>query len=407
MDVLERAAPVADLSDPLPIPARGLEEVLRSWSGRGQLWQALAACGDQVAERRWDSADVRARAHRILFAQLEPFLAHWPADPRRWIDAIPPRMTRSRIDAGRPLSGTDWRATRRLGWPPQRFVSRPPRRHDDDLLTQALAWTMRTLDPVYRDAAPPVAEEERLARARCEVGLGLLAAPALADLEGARPGHADLRGIRGVGPPWSDLAAVASRLLTLDADLERLAWEVVAPDPELSWRLFHLAVLGEVLHGLRTSGARVLSLAPLGGSSGGPAFSVIDSEGEEWDLWFEAAGAWGYYGQREPYRQLAAGVRGAGSALGCDIMLIQPGRRALLVECKYSANGSVVARDGYLQALAYATEANEMCPAVTAAVVGPATVVTAPGWASTLSGLIGMLSPEQIPELIEHCLRGE
>lgn len=377
------------------------------WTGSGQLWQALAACGDQVAERRWDFADVRGRAHRILFAQLEPLLGRWPTDPHHWIEAIPPATTRFRVDAERPLSGTDWRATRRLGWPPKRFVSRPPRRQEDDLSTRVLIWTLRRLAAVYPDAAPAVSAEERSVRLRCEVGLGLLGEPSLAELDAGGPGYADLRGVRSMGPPWTYLADVAKRLLALEADLERLAWEVIAPDPELAWRLFHLAVLGEVLHSLRTSGARVVSLGPLGASARGPDFAVVDSEGEGWDLWFEAAGAWRHYGCAEPYREVSRGVEGAGAALGCDIMLVQPDRRALLIECKYSANGSVVARGGYLQALAYATEANELCPAVTAAVVGPATVVTEPGWANTLSGLVGMLSPAQVPELIEHCLRGE
>jgi len=407
MDVLDGSASLAGLSGLPPIPERGIEEVLRSWSGRGQLFEALAACQDPVAERRWDHADVRARAHRILFAQLEPQIARWPVDPRRWIDAIPPAVSRSRVRADRPLSGTDWRATRRLGWPPQHFVGRRPQRQLDDLLVEVLVWVLHQLDLVRRDAAAPVTAAERAARDRCEVALSLLSEPSLADLEADRPGHADLRGVRSIGSPWSELADVASKLVALETDLERLALELIAPDPDFAWRLFHLGVLGEVLHSLRTSGARVTSLFPLGASVHGPAFAVVDSEGEEWDLWFEAAGAWSHYDREEPYKKVAAGIDGAGSALGCDVMLAQPGRRALLIECKYSNSGSVVARGGYLQALAYATEASEICAAVTAVVVGPVGVVGSPGWADTLPGLIGIISPAQLPELLEHCLRGE
>lgn len=407
MGVPEPTTPLAGLSPLPPIPERGLEEVLRSWSGSGQLWAALAACKDPIAERSWDAVDVRARAHRILFSQLAPLIARWPRDLGRWMEALPPELVRSRVHAERPHSGMDWRATRRLGWPPAEFVSRPPRRRNDNLLAQVLIWTLRRLLLVSADAATPATDQERLAYDRATAAFGLLAEASLAGLDTSRPGFADLRGVRAVGQPWTDLALVAKRLLLLDSELERLAWEVVAPDPDLAWRLFHLGVLGEVLHSLRTSGARVTSLRPLGASVPGPAFAVLDSDEEAWDLWFEAGGIWRYYECQEPYQEVSRGVLGAGSALGCDVMLVQPSRRALLIECKYSQSGSVVARAGYLQALAYATEANELCPAVTSAVVGPSDVVTAPGWTTTLSGLVGMLNPDDIPLLIEHCMRAE
>jgi hypothetical protein len=377
------------------------------WSGSGQLFDALAACHDPVAQRRWDKTDITARAERILFAHLEPLLARWPANPRGWLDAIPPMNERSRVVVDRPLSGTDWRSTMRLGWPPPGFISRPPSRRNDDLLVDVLVWTLRQMVSVRKNAASPTSIWQRSVRDRCDVGLGMLVNHAFLGVEGGRPGRADLRGVRSVGAPWSDLAEVASRLVALEADLELLALELVAPDPSLAWRLFHLAVLGEVLHSLRTSGAQVASLRPLGASKSGPAFSVTDCDGEEWDLWFEAAGAWSYYEREEPYKNAAAGVAGAGSALGCDLMLAQLDRRALLIECKYSSEGSVVARGGYLQALAYAAEASEMSGAVTSVVVGPEGVVESPGWTDALPGLIGIISPAQLPELLEHCLRPE
>lgn len=407
MDVPARSTSFADLNGGPPIPARGIEEVLALWSGSGQLFDALAACDDPIAQRRWDQSDIRARAERVLFAHLEPLLARWPVNPRGWLDAIPPMNERSRILVDRPLSGTDWRSTMRLGWPPQGFVSRPPRRRNDDLLVDVLAWTLRQMVSVRDHAALPLSAWERSVRSRCDVGLGMLIEHPFLDVDGSRPGRADLRGVRSVGSPWSDLAEVAGRLVALEADLGLLALELVAPDPSLAWRLFHLAVLGEVLHSLRTSGAQVTSLRPLGASGSGPAFSVTDSDGEEWDLWFEAAGAWSYYEREEPYKRAAAGVAGAGSALGCDLMLAQLDHRALLIECKYSIDGSIVARGGYLQALAYAAEANEMCGAVTSVVVGPEGVVETPGWTDALPGLIGIISPAQLPELLEHCLRGE
>jgi hypothetical protein len=131
---------------------------------------------------------------------------------------------------------------------------------------------------------------------------------------------------------------------------------------------------------------------------------VTDAQDREWDLWFEAAGAWSFYEVEESYPQAAAGVPGAGTALGTDLMLIRPGERALLIECQHSWNPSVVARGGYLQALAYATEAFELAPPLTSVVVGPEGVVHESGWATTMVGLIGIVPPNDIPALIEHVL---
>jgi hypothetical protein len=185
--------------------------------------------------------------------------------------------------------------------------------------------------------------------------------------------------------------------------LAELALEVVAPFDDLSGRLFHLAVLGEVLHALRTCGATIVSRHPLGDASPGPAYLVTDANDRQWDLWFEAAGAWKYYDVEESYPQAAAGVPGAGSALGTDLMLI-PQESALLLECKHSWKPAVVARDGYLQALAYATEAFELAPQLTSVVVGPQGVVQTSGWADTMVGLVGIIAPDDIPPLIEHAL---
>src|SRR4051794_8590880 len=81
------------------IPQRGLDEVLRTWSGQGQLWDALAAAKDPVAEREWSTADIRRRAHRVAFQQLEPLLARWPASRRAWVEALPAVSERRRVIA--------------------------------------------------------------------------------------------------------------------------------------------------------------------------------------------------------------------------------------------------------------------------------------------------------------------
>jgi hypothetical protein len=206
--------------------------------------------------------------------------------------------------------------------------------------------------------------------------------------------------------PWRSVVPVARELRTLTgAGLLELAERVIAPDPELAWRLFHLAVLGELLHALRTSGAQVVSLRPLGDAARGPAYTVVDADRRTWDLWFEAAGAWKRYGRDSPYVAAAAGVPGAGQPIGTDLMLVRPNDRALLIECKYSWNPAVVARGGYEQVVAYATEAHEFAPGhVSAVVVGPADVVRSIGYADTLAGPVGIIPPESIAAVVENAL---
>lgn len=254
----------------------------------------------------------------------------------------------------------------------------------------------------------PVAPEQLVARHRLGVAVSLLEVEPIASSVPAVPSPTDLVAVRAAGRPWRSLVPVAQELRALSSSgLLELAQRVVAPDGELAWRLFHLAILGELLHALRTSGARVTSLRPLGDALSGPAFEVVDADGRQWDLWFEAAGAWSRYGRPSPYVQAAAGVPGAGQPIGTDLMLVRPDERALLIECKFSWNPAVVARGGYEQTVAYATEAHEYAPGnVSAVVVGPSGVVEGVGYADTLAGPVGIVPPEAIPAVVENALSG-
>jgi hypothetical protein len=49
------------------MPERGLAETCSMWAGQGQLWRALAAAEDPVAERDWTPPDLEHRALRILY----------------------------------------------------------------------------------------------------------------------------------------------------------------------------------------------------------------------------------------------------------------------------------------------------------------------------------------------------
>jgi hypothetical protein len=245
-----------------------------------------------------------------------------------------------------------------------------------------------------------------VARERLEVALSLLSDEPLVSVAGAVPAPTDLNAMRAAGMPWRTLVPIAHELRGLTgAGLLELAERIIAPDPDLAWRLYHLAVLGELLHALRAAGAHVTSQRPLGDAAAGPAYVVVDADAREWDLWFEAAGAWRRYGRVSPYTLAAVGVPGAGQPIGTDLMLARPGERALLIECKYSLNPAVVARGGYEQVLAYATEAHEFAPDnVTAVVIGPAGVVEHAGYTDTLAGPVAIAPPESIPAIVQDAM---
>lgn len=407
MDIHPRDAPGVELNRNLTIPRRGLVETLRAWSGQGQLWAALAATNDEVAEREWTPDMIRRRANRVLFERLHHVIARWPADQRVWLEALPAAIETSVRHSAAPLPGTSWTSTRMQGWPPRRFVVRSRERVPETVLSTVTRWILEALLPVVHDAGAPSSASQRKAHDRALRALSLMRAVPLDGVTSAKPTSVDLRAIETEGYPWNLLPPVAAALLDAQrpAVIADLAITAVAPYPHLAWRLFQLAVLGEVLHGLRTAGARVVSNHPLGDSVPGPSHTVYDAENRKWDLWFEAAGAWKYYRYDEPYRQAAAGVPGAGAALGTDLMLARPGERALLIECKYSANPRVVAQ-GYLQTLAYAAEACDLAGgSVTAVVVGPDEVVSREhGWADTLAGPISIVAPGTVPLLIENAL---
>jgi len=345
-----------------PVPADGLSQVLSGWSGQGQLLEALAAvAGDEPIERRWTARDIRRRAHRVFFAELLPDIAQLPATQRAWADAIPAASTATREIVSTPAARVDWAATSRLGWPPRSFAVRRRARTPEELLTRCLVWALDHLDD-------PVAGQLAAARGARTIDAVALAAP-------ERPDRHDLSGLRHAGRPWRTVAAIAARLITPDRNIDELAARLIAPDEALRWRLFHLAVLGELLLGLRDTGMRLTSLRPLSAATTGPVYQGLILGGPQVEIWFEAAGVWAFSSLPSPYREATAGLDGAGArSLGPDLLLVS-GDRALIVECKYSASGAYVAT-GYEQILAYAAELQGVvAPTVEAVLVGPDGVV--------------------------------
>jgi hypothetical protein len=276
----------------------------------------------------------------------------------------------------------------------------------DELLVTTLAWTLEELALVRRDATELAPDVDLPVRRPLDVALGLLRHSLLASAPRISPTPADRAAVKASGPPWRTVAALAAELRRIEeAHLDELARRLVFPDDRLRARLFQLAVLGQILAAVEAAGAKVVSQRPLSGAAPRPAYDIRDALGRVWHLWFEAAGIWGHYRKRSPYVQASAGVLGENHPLGADLLLLLPGQRALVVECKYSANRQYVSRGGYHQAVTYATETiTHLASSVTAVVVGPDGVVSAPGFAPTAAGTVGIVPPSGLPALVNSVL---
>ncbi|MFL6238997.1 MAG: hypothetical protein ACJ735_05830 [Actinomycetes bacterium] len=205
---------------------------------------------------------------------------------------------------------------------------------------------------LYAEAAHQARDEMlALQQAREHVGDG-------SDVE---PGWLELAALDSAGPPWNQLATVARELVRLESDMYQFALEVIWPDESMRGRLFQLAVYGEVLAALRDGQYVLQSRLPLTGSSSAPNHVAASWRGDDIHVWFEASGSWDYYGSGPTaYKTATAGIGGqAVPSPDCLVARVGDGghvKAALIIECKESLNATYVARDGYLQALAYGTE---------------------------------------------------
>ncbi|WP_133873657.1 hypothetical protein [Paractinoplanes brasiliensis] len=261
----------------------------------------------------------------------------------------------------------------------------------DEMLVSSLRWTLDTLAAIHDDAISIDPTVDVAVADRIRVGFGLLDVSPIREATAEQPGMPEISAMRAAGRPWgalADLCRLLSRSLSSLADLAR---DQIAPDDELRSRLFHLGVLGTMLYELGRMGASTRSVRPIAGGSTGPAFEVRGLDARPWDLWFEAAGMWRYYGVASPYRSAVAGLHGAGQPLGADLVLVRQGEGAFLVECKYSHNADYVGRNGYLQAVTYLTEARcGLAPFASSIVIGPDDVVDSHGAVTTPVGQVGV-----------------
>ena len=286
----------------------------------------------------------------------------------RCLDAI-------RVETEAPTSSTSWADTRRRGWPPRAFIGRRRSRIADSILMTTTRWTIEALVDVAAEAERVLPGVLVNVADRVAIASDLLGRPPMTQADPVVPTRADLAALRSSGRPWASVAAVAALLRRLDHDPSTLADELLEPDPELADRLFHVAVLGLILLELRGNGCQLAPTALPGSADAKPIFAVTTPAGVTWDLWFEAAGAWRFYGLVEPFPAAVVGIEGTGGALGADIALVRPGE-AVLCECKFSANPRYVGRSGYEQLLAYMAEARTgMVDNCVGILVGPDEIV--------------------------------
>lgn len=380
------------------IPQDGLAEVLRGWSGRGQLYEALSIIPDHEDELQWERRDIEGRAHRVMLSRLEPLLVGWPTSTADWLHALPAESRRQRSIRDTPVSGTDWVETRMRGWPPEQFVVNERSRVADQLMATTLRWTLDRVDEIRRDALRVDRSTEEIAQRQIEAALKLRSQSPINGAEAVRPARPDIRALARSGSPWTRLAPVAEMLMLAQSeDLLTFARQHLMPDEEIRWRLFHLGVLGMVLRSLRERGAEITSLRPLSGSaSPGPAYSV-KMDNRQWDLWFEAAAIWEHYGKKSPYSALTRPALGhKATPLGADILLIAPGEDAYAFECKYGKPG-YIAHAGYLQAVTYGYELRtHHAQRVTSCVIGPDPKVIRDKWITEGDVTIGVIGPRHI-----------
>lgn len=380
--------------------------MLSKWVGRGNLWDTLQLAPEEVGNEEWSISDLEARAHRVLLEKVRDPLMHWPSRLSGWLDLLPAARTHSTTTQPVPFSGVSWTTSLiRHGWTPSAFAGRETKRSADMLLVTALRWTAETLLRVRCDAVRLFPDADAGCIDQLNAIQNLLGSDLMERAASIAPGRQELVAMRREGAPWGAVADVAEQLLVLNGPVEALTTQLLLPDDEIRWRLFHLAVLGTLLTTLRKSGCKITSLRPLSAKSDGPAFEVLDPHGTTWELWFEASGIWRRRSKRAPYREATAGIPGIERTLAADVLLIAGEDSALIFECKYSNSREFVGRAGYYQAVTYAAEAkSRLVDRVTSVAVGPEGIVVQPSLVETIVGRVGVTPPSGVGEIVSSVM---
>lgn len=376
----------------LPIPASGLEFVLRSWVGRGALTSLLSASDELPVE--WSAKHLRRRIDLVLLLRILPLVERLPVDISAWEDILPAESHLSRERQPRPSGATDWVETRiREGWPPREFHGRPRLRHANQSLLELLEWVaIRLVD--LAEAARHLDQGITLPiRRQISTLSRVIERTRFSGQSPAEPQLADLRDAEREGRHWRVIAQVA-RQLREARDPWLLAMELIEPIPELKPTFFQLGVLGEILVALRANDFSLRSVAPLGSGVQAEHYKAGDGT-MEWDIWMEASALWSRYHRVSPYRRMTAQLATNTRPLSPDILIVAPGIAAFIVECKYSANDEYIGRRGLAQTSLYMAELSGLvAPRVEGVVAVPSGVVAGATSVMTVAGRLGIAGPE-------------
>lgn len=372
----QESSPHARLND-LSIPLEGIENIFSGWSGKGSLYEAMAAItGDDTMERAWNERDIRSRADRILVELVRADLDKWPRSVDEWLPHLPVTSSAEVLVSSTPRGRVDWRETsRRFGWPAHSYVTRKRHREIADVTVTTLAWTVERLEAVVQQArmgrtlpeSEPALDDPLMA---ARGALALTETPETLP----RPDRHDLEALLTSGRPWSCVEAVTSKIVRSETDLLWFAEQMLSPDPDLRWRLFHLAALGHLLSALRRNQARISWRAPMGAGSPGPHFVARLPDGTNIEVWFETSGANRRYvgASAGLYSKAVKPVCGAERGIGADLGIFIPSRKhALLFEVKFSWYGPYISRNGFHQAAAYMLDAGDHWERVWSYILGP------------------------------------
>lgn len=390
----------------------GLREVLAGWSGEGDLFSLLHALQPAAGALDWKDSDIRRRAQRVLLGIAELESRDWPTSARKWSEWLPLQSDSVRVARARVAGRVDWsRTVRSFGWPSREYIVRERSRSLDEVSVRTLSWLSNQLQENIKavgDLAPELTTE--LIRRVGPIGEALVE---YTDSVGPRPDRLDLMSLATAGYPWQSVSHVAELVVRASSDPEFIAYELIAPTPADTWRLFHLATFGMTLRALHAHRFVAEWHKPVGGSASGAHVTSMGPSGRQFDLWFEGGAARQHYQLApSPYGESVAGIAGAGGRIGTDVLLVEPHHRALLLECKWSTDPRYVGRYGYHQAASYALEARAgLAESVWSFVVGPQEVVPETSYSTALEASLGVVlgstSPSRISDVVAAFLAND
>lgn len=394
----------------LTLPRDGLNELTRSWTGVGQLIDLLCSVRDDGTEIQWTFEDISRRSNRILLEKLQPLILVWPTTLNQWEAFLPTTALSEERISNRLYGKVNWANTlRHFGWPARQYIIQSRNRDFGGIAVTVMAWlstSLRQIELDVRSLSPILVEK---------IAPQISALAELVDRyslpgDAAIPDNFEVRALAAAGRPWNGVAKAVQMIVRSMRDPEFLAYELLEPDPEVEHALFHLSAFGYLIKALRENGCSILWTSTFAGSGPCPQVRVLQDDGTEWDLWFESSQARTFYGLSDSaYKSTVEGIDYDDKALSYDILLIDSGRRALILECKWSTNPTRVGRDGFHQASSYALDArNGLAKEVWSFVVGPEELVASVSLASEhkveMSVILGSTPATQLQSVVSNFL---